>query len=344
MNRNSTNIIERWYKTILGLALMASSGLLVGCEFGARPPGPDRAVLTSAATSERWQFGDVEGQKLSTPHYAIYTTSGERDLITRLPEFMESTYAHYCRLSGLPPERDAKPMSIYVLANRQQWAAMTEQITGPAAPTYLKIQNGGYSYNGICVLWDLKSDATFGIAAHEGMHQFLHHRMKDALPAWAEEGVCTLFESCRMVKGRSVFKPTDNPIRSNDLHRLFGSSAWIPLEKLLGGDAGDFLGEQSNAYYSQLWALALYIQSEPRYRAGFETMLRLASQDELHTALGLSSQADATRSLVHVIALPAFERYIDRNMRPFERNYREYCRKVSGEVQPKKPWYVNSGR
>ena len=39
--------------------------------------------------------------------------------------------------------------------------------------------------------WDMGGIGTLGTASHEGLHQFLACRMKDHLPMWVEEGLCT---------------------------------------------------------------------------------------------------------------------------------------------------------
>src|SRR5664280_2186654 len=99
MNRKSKNVGRSvCTKIIVGFGLVAFSWLPGGCGGAGNP---NFHAVSTQARSERWTFGEVEGQKLTTAHYAIYTTSGNRDLLTRLPDFMESAYSQYCRLSGL---------------------------------------------------------------------------------------------------------------------------------------------------------------------------------------------------------------------------------------------------
>lgn len=313
--------------TILGIGLIVFSvGALSGCGGQANP---NTHALATSASSESWDFGGVQGIKLTTAHYVIYTTSADRRLTTRLPDFMEKANRQYLQLTGLGEAPLPQRMPMYVLGSRQQWAAMTQRVTGPQAPVYLTIQNGGYCYEGTCVFWDLGFFGTYGIAAHEGLHQFLSYRLKDHIPAWTEEGLSCLAEAFQVQDHMAPLDPAANTLRQADLRRELADSRWIPLSVLLSGDAADFTGARSADYYAQLWALLMYIRSQDAARAGLERMIADAAAGKLRGNLHVPEQIGAGRGFVRLISQPAFEKYIDPDVKRFEFQYRLYARKLA---------------
>ena len=244
-------------------AAMALSAASCGPPQGQEQP----ASLTVAVQTGPWQFADRPGQQLTSRHYRIFTTSNNRPLVRYMPGFMESAYEHYLRLTGLSePPGPLRPMPVYLLANRQQWAVMTEEVTGPLREKFLAIENGGYCYRGVCVFWDLGHFSTFSIASHEGLHQFFHHRLRDGLPAWAEEGLCVLAEGFKISTTTVTFTPAHNPLREGSLRNAISARHTIRLAKLLSTDPGDYRAGSSVSppeYYAHLWALMMFIRSEP---------------------------------------------------------------------------------
>lgn len=313
--------------------LSALAGVLsfsaVGC--GAAPrPG---SSLVVPVRTEPWKFGDVSGQKLSTQHYRIYTTSGNRGLLRNLPGFLESCREQYLLLTGLEkPPAPAKPMPIYLLATRPQWAIMTERVTGPRSSLYLSIENGGYAFAGVCVFWDLGHFATFSVAAHEGLHQFLYHNLRDPMPAWAEEGVAVLAEGFNIDGDAVSFTPERNTLRLADLRRALSSRRRIPLRKLLASDAGDHVGGSptgSAEYYGQLWALMVFIRSEQSYRAGLERMIADAAGGKLRQALRIPPEMGTGRTYNRSVSVPVFQHYVHADLDRFEERFRAFARSLA---------------
>lgn len=297
------------------------------------PPAAPAASMEVAARRQAWAFGAIPGEQLATAHYRIYTTSSNRGLLAYLPGFMEAAHANYLDLTGLPDApAGGAPMNLYVLGSRDQWAVMTRRVTAPRSDVYLAIQHGGYCYRGVCVLWDMGHVATFSIAAHEGLHQFNHHRLRDRLPAWAEEGLAVLAEGFQVDGGTVRFDPADNTLRRAALRKMLADGRWIPLAKLLADDAGDHVGKPmvGHEYYCQLWAMMLMVRSEPRARAGLARLLRDASAGRLRAAVPAPPGARGGKAYNRAVAAEAFRTYVDPDLSAFQTRCQNFARRLAG--------------
>jgi len=317
-------------KILLGLFLAGTALDAVSCAPASK--GVSRSMAVRAETSP-WQFAGVSGVKLATRHYRIFTTTSNRSLLEYLPGFMECAYEQYLEMTSLPePPEGARPMPVYLLADRQQWAVMTESLTGPRSRLYLSIQNGGYCYRGVCVFWDLGHFATFSIASHEGLHQFFHHRLRDPIPAWAEEGLCVSAEGFAISGNTVRFTPGHNPLRMVSLRDAISGGRWIGLKALLTTDAADHVrrsGSGSGEYYAQLWALMMFIRSDPRYAQGLAQMVADAASGRLGRALRVPPAMGRGRTYNRSVSLPIFRHYITPDLTGFEQQLREFAARLA---------------
>ena len=197
---------------LLILAFSAASG----CAPPAAPPDLAAPLETQVRRSS-WSSPYASGEQLRSRHYRIYCTATNPQLVAIAPGFMEAAYENYLRLTSLPDRPADEPMPIYLLGTRKEWAALTLKVAGPQAGTYLKIEAGGYYRNGVCVFWDIGGLGTLAVASHEGLHQFLHHRLRQSLPIWMEEGLATLSEGYHVEGERVWFTPERNLFRFRDL-------------------------------------------------------------------------------------------------------------------------------
>jgi hypothetical protein len=309
-------------------AALAAPLLACGCNPDARTPGASMAVTVQTAP---WSFAGADGTALTSDHYRIHTTTVNRGMLTYLPGFMENAHRNYLALTGLSEPSRKERMPIYLLGTRRQWAAMTERVTGPRHKLYLAIENGGYCYRGVCVFWDMGHFATFSVAAHEGLHQFLYHRLRDPLPAWAEEGLAVLAEGFEMAAASVRFTPERNTLRQANLRNMISGGRWIALEKLLSTDAADHVDGSVTGpeYYGQLWALLAYIRSQPAYRGALERMLSDAARGKLRAALNVPKAMGTGRAYNQAVSVPMFEHYIDPASAEFEKRFRAYSRKLA---------------
>jgi hypothetical protein len=229
-------------------------------------------------------------------------------------------------------------MPIYLLGTREEWASLTKVLLGPAADKFLQIQNGGYCHEGVCVFWQLRGLAMLQVAAHEGLHQFLHQRLADQLPMWLEEGLCTQAEAHELQGGRVAFDPGRNLSRRGDLEGAIMRGFWVPLAELLPMDAGDAVGsseQKAVGYYGQLWGLVRFLRSEAVYSAGLDRLLADAEAGRLHTALGVPAAALAElrargRDYNKAVSLQLFRHYITGDLPAFEKRYKDFCYRLVG--------------
>lgn len=334
--------MERFYFAMTTVLL--GMVLLVGCaqDQGLRPggePGPAVAFADPESTEE-WSFAGVQGVKLSTPHYAIFTTADNPQLRGTIAGFMEAAYRNYTQLTGLALRSDAPNsgrMPVYLFGSRREWAQLTETVTGPAAPIYLKVRRGGYCYDGVGVFWDVGIRGTYSVASHEGMHQFLHHTIEQSLPIWAEEGIAVLSEGYTIRDDMVAFDPTENVTRMTTLRKAILSGRWRPTTRLITMSAGDNIQESSlrgGEYYSQLWAMMLFIRDDATYRAGLERMFQDAAAGRLNRALDIDDRTWAalqrnSRAYINVMGKKAFEHYIDSDVDAFEERYLRFARALA---------------
>ena len=306
------------------------TALLIGCD----GPQPSSGVaMTTQATRMPWKNGQV----IRTAHYRIYSTVTDRELQEYLPGFMEAAYENYLSLTQLPPVETDAPLDMYVLGTRSEWAALTEHRLQEQAPLFLQLEAGGYCLNGVCVLWDLRSNSsTMAVASHEGLHQFFWRRLKHRIPMWAEEGLCTVAEGIDLYGNVVRFTPDRNVHRYNDLRKAIVQGYWVDLAELLSMGAADAISGrplQATGYYGQVWSLILYIQTQPAYRSGFHRMLLDAQEGRLHEAVGMDADYMARmrhsgRNYNTLVAELMFRRYITEDLEAFERDWKRFAHEL----------------
>ncbi len=315
-------------------AMLAVAG---GCGGSARSE-PGATPLRIQFQSDRWDAGQDIGRQLTSTHYSIYTTSTRQEIVNYLPGFMEAANRNYLEITGLPGRPVGVPMSVYMMATRQEWAELTRSIVGSQWSIYASISAGGFCYKGVCVFWDIGGLASLSVASHEGLHQFLSHRVKDHLPMWMEEGLATLAEGYDIDGATVRFTPRRNITRFTDLRKAMINDWWIPLDKLLQMDGGDAvqLGtpERAVGYYGQLWALAEFLRADPQFAPGRQRLIADADAGRLIEALSRSDkimarQLGGTRSYNRQVALPLFKRYISDNLPDFESRYKDFAMKLA---------------
>lgn len=285
-----------------------------------------------------WNSDHSSGLELSSEHYRIYTTTTNRSLRRYLPGFMEAAHSHYLELTGLSDLPKAERMTIYMMASRAEWAALTRKVFGRRSGAALSIEAGGYCHRGICVFWNMGGLGTLSVAAHEGLHQFFHHRLRDRLPMWLEEGLCTTMEGYEIHDGTVRFTPLRNIIRFGDLRTAIVQDRWIELPGLLVMDSAQAVAgqptERAVGYYGQLWALVRYIRSVPEYRKGMLSLLADAAAGRLNEAMNVPPEALATlrlrgRIYNRTVSEPLFRYYVTDDLETFSRRYKAFAKKLA---------------
>ncbi len=288
--------------------------------------------------SRPWSGPQLAGVQMETEHYHIYTTAQRRLLRSAMPGFMEAAYDNYLRLTGLDEAPLGQLLPLYVMGTREHWSALTKHIFGRRSDLYLSIEAGGYCHDGVCVLWDIGGHTTLSVAAHEGLHQFLHRRLEDRLPMWLEEGLCVSAEGFRIEDDTVTFTPEQNNSRFVALRKALVQDRWIKLPRLLPMDGGDVAGnatEYAVGYYAQLWTLVQFLRCRDEYRAGLEQLMADADAGRLHSAIEFSPrqmQALYRQGRVYnrVVSRPLFEHYISEDVDGFGREYKQYATELVG--------------
>lgn len=295
---------------------------------------------------EPWGNPYESGLTVHTAHYTLHTTLLEPLMLRQFPAFLESAYHAY--QSQLPqPLESGYPLEVYLFGTREQWEQYTRDTTGSDAKVYLQIQRGAYTLNGIVVAYNIGRKQTFSVVGHEGWHQFNQRLFAYRLPSWLDEGVATLFETCRYTQGRFVFEPQRNLMRLGSLKQTLQQGAFIPLSQLIMLNPGQVLDSRGDdaaviAFYAQNYALVRFLREY-----NFGIYLRKYHAMLLGGAAGTWPlqgdfavlAADRTRPLTamwNMQTSPAlFGYYVTDDLQTLEAEYRDFCRKIVYHVRLK---------
>lgn len=295
---------------------------------------------------QRWDDSHVDGLIIQTEHYTLYTTLLEPLMLRQIPSFLESAYKAY--QSQLPqPISSGKPLEVYLFDTRSQWEDFTRGMAGDDAKVYLQIQRGAYTLNGIVVAYNIGRKQTFSVIGHEGWHQFNQRLFTYRLPSWLDEGVATLFETCRYTQGRFVFEPSRNLMRLGSLKETLLRKQLIPLHQLIMLNPGQVInghGDDDTVinFYAQNYAMVRFLREYNygiRLRKYHEMLLGGANGTWPLQNDFAAIAADRTRPLTvgwNMQVSPAlFAYYIDPDINALEAQYQDFCRKLVYHVQLK---------
>jgi len=351
MKSNYMNII-----LFIGFALSC-----LGCQKSNRPTasngtadalnGPYQMVVymrTEPAVKDAqvWKNSYGPGLTIQTDNYTVYTTLLEPLMLRQLPAFLESAYKAY--QSQLPQALNkTQPLEVYLFDTRDQWEQFTLDTAGADAKVYLQIQRGAYTLNGIVVAYNIGRKQTFSVIGHEGWHQFNQRLFVYRLPSWLDEGIATLFETCRYSQGQFLFEPGRNLMRLGSLKRTIGRRQLIPLRQLIVLNPGQVLNGHSNddavvAFYAQNYALVRFLRE---YNYGirlrnYHTLLLGGADGSWPLPRELASlTADRNRPLTvgwnMQISPILFTHYIEPEIDRLEAEYQAFCKKITYRVRLK---------
>ena len=313
-------------------------GLLPWAGCGSQQPGNwDGPKVLSTSSVDTWQFKGKPGWKLSTTHYAIYTTIEEDDLRMTLPQVMEGAFTQYRLITPAVRVSD-KPMDCFIFNGRQEFNEYTKENAGNAAGVYLAIRRGGYAMKDRYVSYNLGLNATASIAAHEGWHQFASRNFIGRLPPFLEEGLATTFEGVTFTDRLPRWNPAINPTRAQALRRTIEEKHLWPLEQLIRTHAGEVVnrgGDAIDAFYSQSWAFAKFMREADggKYAPALRLWLAETAAGTVYDPSHSHSRAGLPWNPAGV--KPMLEHYLGMGLPEIEKAYLLYIHRVVYEEYPK---------
>lgn len=320
----------------LGLGLLGFLFLpmLAGCEVKPLPQlgqweGPQ---LLSMSAAENWRYREAMGRRLKTPHYVIYTTIDNEEVVSQLSQTMEGALEQYRKVAPGTARSDV-PMECYVFENRPEWEKFTKETTGAYSNIYLQIRRGGYAIGDRFVAWYIGRVATPSVAAHEGWHQYVARHFIGRLPPFVEEGLACMFEDVAWrPDGLPAWNLSINKVRVQALRKAIETNHLWPLEKVVAMHAGEVVeenGEKVDAFYAQAWCFAkfLYESENGRFRPNLQQWLAETASGRVYDPTGTHLRADGPWNRTAV--KPMLEHYLKLDFPTIDRLYQAYIRKVA---------------
>lgn len=285
---------------------------------------------------ERWTFDGLPGQKITTPHYVIYTTLADAEVTSGIPQLMEGALSQYRRLApGVP--QSGQPMVCYLFQSRNQWAAFTQSRTGADAAIYLQINRGGYTVHDWYVAYYIGELGTYSVAAHEGFHQYVARHFRSRLPPFLEEGLACMFEEVRWEseapgKWLPRWNFAANRSRLVGLRNALEGAYLVPLPQLVAMHAGQVVDQppaQIEAFYAQSWAFARFLWEADggRHRDTLRRILTQAADGSLYPGPGSRRTDDGLWDPDS--ARPLLEYYLKTDLEKLDRSFRRYVHRLA---------------
>ena len=313
-------------------ASLIFTGVLIcgaaGCQLD-RSAGPVHVEV------QDWPGGGANGKQILTDHWDIRTTIRDTEFHKLLPEFMESTYHQYTKLFPNMQTSDSRRLQVYLFQSRREWEAFSAKRFPRKARLYRRIRQGAYCEGDLCVAYYIRRVYTLSVLAHEGLHAFVHRHFAGTLPAWLNEGLATYCEGYEYGVESPKFTPDRNEFRLNSLRAALLGDQLVPLRELLRTHAGEVVRGTSPgvyAYYSQAWALIVYLRhgEKGKYAREFESLLQDLGTERMRVGVGAYVAATRTEDGSPMsFGEAVFRKYISEDLDTFERQYKKYLYEVT---------------
>ncbi len=286
-----------------------------------------------------WTYHGQPARKITTRHYAIYTTITDDEIVGAVAQVAEGALSQYHRLSPEVPLSD-RPMQCYLFSYRSEWAQFTRSRTGSDAAVYLQINRGGYTVGDWYVAYFIGDVQTYSVASHEGWHQYVARHFLDRLPPFLEEGLACMFEYVHWDGELPRWNLSSNPSRLEGLRKAVKAGEVFPLEQLVTMHAGQVVDQSRTrveGFYGQDWAFARFLWEADggRYRPVLERMLKDAAAGTLYSHT--SPRPGSRRAWNPNSARPMLEHYLGMDFESIQRRYDEYVAKLVGSVREPSP-------
>lgn len=319
-------------KTIWASTLSTILAVLLAAGCATAPaPAPQGPATAPPLQIDDWSLNGTPGFRVVSPHYVIYSTVPDRQVLLRVGALMEGAFTVYRSVAPDVPQ-SGRPMECYLFANRTQWAAFTKDHTGEDAAIYLRVNRGGYTVGDWFVAYWIGPIGTCSVAAHEGWHQYVARHLNGRLPPFLEEGLACMFEQVQWEGDLPRWDLTLNTARLVSLRSAVEKDHTFPLSRLVRMHAGQVVGKPSaqiEAFYAQSWAFArfLYDAQGARYRPALRRMLADAARGALFR--DSSHQFPRGPFWDPDTARPMLEHYLGTSLDQIEREYDRYIRDLA---------------
>lgn len=215
-------------------------------------------LATGAKASERWIH-------LATPHFEMYTTSGEKQGTAALQIFEQIRY-FFIQSSIASKAPDAQ---VRIIAFNSEKQYRPYQLSEGAFAYYLRSRKVDY-----IVMQDIGPDH-YPAAMHEYTHLVIEH-LGLKLPIWLNEGLADLYSSLEPRGGKALI---GRPISGRS--QVLFQQRWIPLSVLfsVGRDSRYYHeGDKVSIFYAESWALTHMLVLSDDYRHAFTKFLAAVAQ------------------------------------------------------------------
>jgi tetratricopeptide (TPR) repeat protein len=194
--------------------------------------------------------------KLTTPHFELYTTAGEKKGREAILYF-EQVRNFFLQAS---PSKKVPEFPVRIVAFRSEKQYKPYRVNESAAAYYTQTQTRDY-----IVMQDIAQEH-YPVAIHEYTHLIVEHTGLK-LPVWLNEGWAELY---------STLKPLGNKAMVGDLIpgrvQTLLTDKWLDLATLTSaGHDSPYYNEKNKAgiFYAQSWALMHMLYLSPVYRPYF---------------------------------------------------------------------------
>jgi hypothetical protein len=179
------------------------------------------------------------------------------------------------------------------------------------------------------------------VIGHEGWHQFNQGYFTYRLPSWLDEGVATLFETCRYKQGVFEFRPQDNLMRLVTLRKVMQKERMISVADLISLNPVQVLDGYGNdtdaamTFYAQTYAMVRFLREYGygRRLTKYHNLLLGGLRGTWPIEPYLVQMA-ADRNIPLTVAWNSrvspilFKMYIDQDMELINAQYRQFCNDI----------------
>jgi len=185
---------------------------------------------------------------------------------------LEAAYKNYKPFFG--DKEPGKKMTCWVFRTYEDWQ---KWCLGTNRKSLLGAAGVALSNENLFACWNKtrNNKQYFRTIVHEGAHLFFGRSYTGAITSWYAEGMATFHEAHKWIDGSDKLQTGIwNAPRYYWLKRLMNTSDWMPLRKLMAGNALSSINasrKASMAFYSEAWGLFYFLNktTDKKLKAGF---------------------------------------------------------------------------